>query len=68
MDSLVSVDWLAERLDDPGVIVLDAAVLDGGIAACAGALALVRAGYENVAVYDGSMSEWTSDPSRPLEV
>ena len=40
----------------------------GGIAACGQALVLTRLGYERVSVYDGSMSEWVSDPSRPLEL
>jgi thiosulfate/3-mercaptopyruvate sulfurtransferase len=39
----------------------------GGIAASSDALALVLLGVENVAVYDGSMSEWTADPDMPLE-
>lgn len=40
----------------------------GGIAASSDALALVLLGHENVAVYDGSMNEWTADPGTPLEV
>ena len=39
----------------------------GGIAASSDALALVLLGVENVAIYDGSMSEWTADPDMPLE-
>ncbi len=39
----------------------------GGIAASSDALALVLLGVENVAVYDGSMSEWTADPDMPME-
>jgi thiosulfate/3-mercaptopyruvate sulfurtransferase len=38
-----------------------------GIAASADALALTLLGMENVAVYDGSMAEWTADPSLPME-
>jgi thiosulfate/3-mercaptopyruvate sulfurtransferase len=38
----------------------------GGIAACVGALALARLGRDDVAVYDGSMTDWTSDPERPI--
>lgn len=38
-----------------------------GIAASADALALMLLGVENVAVYDGSMAEWTADPSLPME-
>ena len=39
----------------------------GGIAASSDALALTLLGVENVAVYDGSLSEWTQDPVLPLE-
>ena len=40
----------------------------GGIAASNDALALSLLGYDNVAVYDASMSEYAADPSLPLEV
>ena len=40
----------------------------GGIAASNDAFALSLLGYENVAVYDASMSEWAADASLPLEV
>jgi thiosulfate/3-mercaptopyruvate sulfurtransferase len=39
----------------------------GGIAACSDALALTLLGAEDVAVYDGSLSEWIADPSCPME-
>ncbi len=39
----------------------------GGIAASANALALTLLGHENVAVYDGSLTEWTADPTMPME-
>ncbi len=38
----------------------------GGIAAAAAALHLVRLGEPNVAIYDGSLSEWSADPDAPL--
>ncbi len=38
----------------------------GGIAATLNAFACKLLGYEQVAVYDGSMSEWVQDPERPL--
>lgn len=38
----------------------------GGIAATWNALLLNKLGQENVAVYDGSINEWASDPSCPL--
>ena len=39
----------------------------GGIAASADAFALVMLGHENVKLYDASMSEWSNDPSLPME-
>jgi thiosulfate/3-mercaptopyruvate sulfurtransferase len=39
----------------------------GGISATMDALALVRLGHPQVAVYDGSMSEWSRDPAMPME-
>ncbi len=39
----------------------------GGISATMDALALARLGHPNIAVYDGSMSEWTRDPDLPME-
>lgn len=38
----------------------------GGIAATWSALMLNKLGQPNVAVYDGSMNEWASDPSCPI--
>ena len=40
----------------------------GGIAASSDALVLSLLGYEDVAVYDASISEYAADPSLPLEV
>jgi thiosulfate/3-mercaptopyruvate sulfurtransferase len=38
-----------------------------GIAASSDALALTLLGAEHVAVYDGSLAEWTADPALPME-
>ena len=38
----------------------------GGIAAAASAFAMVRAGYVDVAIYPGSLEEWTKDPALPM--
>lgn len=40
----------------------------GGIAASLDAFLQYRLGYENVAVYDASLSEWASDESLPMEI
>ena len=39
----------------------------GGISACSDALALTILGFDDVAVYDGSLAEWTRDPNAPME-
>jgi len=39
-----------------------------GIAAAASALALTIAGHGDVAIYDGSLNEWTADSDAPLAV
>ncbi|WP_374569899.1 sulfurtransferase [Phenylobacterium sp.] len=39
----------------------------GGISATMDALALTRLGHPSVAVYDGSMAEWSRDPDLPME-
>jgi len=39
---------------------------NGGIAAAADALALTLVGHTAVALYDGSLNEWTSDQDAPL--
>ena len=39
----------------------------GGIAATMDAFILHQLGYEDIAVYDNSMSEWATDPTLPLE-
>lgn len=49
-------------LEKPKVI----AYCGGGISATVDALALTLIGHDNVAVYDGSMSEWVRDENLPL--
>ena len=38
----------------------------GGIAAASDALALTLLGHRNVAIYDGSLNEWSADDAAPL--
>ena len=40
----------------------------GGIAATIDAFVLTRLGYTDVAVYDGSLEEWTADPDNPMDI
>ncbi len=40
----------------------------GGIAATQDAFALTLLGHENVAVYDGSLSDWAADPDMPMAI
>ena len=64
------VDQLRERFSDAGV--LDQAKIvtycGGGIAATFDAFALALLGRDDVAVYDGSLVEWASEPDLPLAV
>ena len=39
----------------------------GGISATIDLLLLRRLGYENLMLYDGSMGEWATDASLPIE-
>ena len=39
----------------------------GGIAATSDAFVLTLLGASNVAVYDGSLAEWTADPTLPMD-
>ena len=73
MDSVthayLPTEQLAERFAqvgaDPAERVI--AYCGGGIAASNDAFILTLLGYENVAVYDASMSEWAADPSLPMQ-
>ena len=38
----------------------------GGVAAASVAFTLHRLGYKDVAVYMGSLQEWTADPGNPV--
>lgn len=40
----------------------------GGVAASLTAFELVKAGYNNVAVYMGSLQEWTASPDNPMAI
>ena len=53
---------LAPVLDASRIVVY----CNGGIAAAAAALQLVRLGESDVALYDGSLNEWAADVDAPL--
>jgi thiosulfate/3-mercaptopyruvate sulfurtransferase len=55
-------DLFAPILDAPRIVTY----CNGGIAAAAAALQLVRLGETDVAIYDGSLNEWAADPGAPL--
>lgn len=63
-----SADELRQLFSDKGVLNRPQVITycGGGISATIDALALTLIGHEQVAVYDGSMSEWVKDESLPL--
>lgn len=61
-DELKALFAAKGALEKPRVITY----CGGGISATIDALALTLIGHDNVAVYDGSMSEWVRDESLPL--
>jgi thiosulfate/3-mercaptopyruvate sulfurtransferase len=56
-------DALGPLLSAEGPIV---SYCGGGVSACSLALGLTLAGRDDVAVYDGSLSEWAADPELPM--
>lgn len=62
------VDELRASLEETGMLDAPRVITycGGGISATLNAFACLLAGKQEVAVYDGSMSEWARDPSLPL--
>lgn len=62
------VDELRRNLRETGMLAAPRVITycGGGISATLNAFACLLAGKQEVAVYDGSMSEWARDPSLPL--
>jgi thiosulfate/3-mercaptopyruvate sulfurtransferase len=60
---------LRQLFESSGALRADRAITycGAGIAASSDALALTLLGVKNVAVYDGSLAEWTADPNLPME-
>jgi thiosulfate/3-mercaptopyruvate sulfurtransferase len=64
----VAEDELRRRFADVGALDSERVITycGGAIAASQTALLLTLLGQENVALYDGSMTEWGADPALPL--
>lgn len=62
--TMKSADELSRLLPNPAAPTV--ASCGSGVTAAILALALARLGNPDVAVYDGSWSEWASDPTRPV--
>jgi thiosulfate/3-mercaptopyruvate sulfurtransferase len=67
-NQFVSADELARRFADAGVLTSERVITycGGGIAASQTAYLLTLLGKDNVALYNGSMTEWGADPNLPL--
>ena len=65
----LSAEALRERFESAGALPASRTITycGAGIAASSDALALTLIGHGDVAVYDGSLAEWTSDPEMPME-
>lgn len=69
--ALLSADEAAALLERECAVAKSDRVIvycGGGIAASLDAFLLHQLGYENVAIYDDSMSEWAKDDTLPMEV
>jgi thiosulfate/3-mercaptopyruvate sulfurtransferase len=62
-------EGLRDELAQSGALEADRVIAycGGGISATNDALALALLGRDDVAIYDGSLREWASDPELPLE-
>jgi thiosulfate/3-mercaptopyruvate sulfurtransferase len=64
-----SATALRVELDDSGALEADRVITycGGGISAANDVLALALLGRDDIAIYDGSLREWVTDPESPLE-
>lgn len=68
--TLLPPDQLREKFTTLGVSESTPEVItycNGGVSASFGMLALKAAGFDNVAMYDGSWKDWGNDDSKPIE-
>lgn len=65
----IPLDQIRAKFEDVGALGKKRVITycGGGIAASSAALALHLIGVENIALYDGSLSEWANDPALPME-
>ncbi len=68
--TFLAVEKMSEQFRASGALEAQRAIVycGGGISATVDALALHLAGHSNIAIYDGSMSEWVKDESLPLKL
>lgn len=68
-NTYISEDEIRSRFEEAGAAESDKVVTycGGGIAASSAALAAYTSGFEDVAVYNGSLEEWRDDPDLPVE-
>lgn len=66
---MTPLDQAAARVEGLGASAAERIICycGGGISATEALFALHRLGYERLALYDGSMSEWARDSSLPIE-
>jgi len=69
-NAYLPLDTLKERFAEVGATERERVIAycGGGIGATSDAFILTLIGVDNVAVYDGSMSEWTADKSLAVEM
>ena len=65
----LSLNAISEMFEEIGALDSEKIITycGGGVAASSNAFALALLGFKNVAVYDGSLSEWTLDVALPME-
>ncbi|MBZ0293045.1 MAG: sulfurtransferase [Anaerolineae bacterium] len=69
-DTFRSAEELRQQFAESGLSPDDGEIVtycNGGVSASMGMLALNLAGYYNVAMYDGSWKNWSSDENNPIE-
>ncbi|MEO3473295.1 rhodanese-like domain-containing protein [Roseomonas sp. CAU 1739] len=68
-DATLAPEAIATLADQAGIARGDRVIAycGGGIAASNLAFNLMRAGWTDIAVYDGSLDEWGRDPALPME-